>query len=96
MNTLGQTTPPSSPPNSGAIYRSALFLDPQVSVRPEGSPACLDCPASVWMIDQNRPKAYCSTLHAMTFGEDNRLISACEAKTAALLEYQSKLAQAES
>ena len=56
-----------------------FLTDAPVSDPPQGWPACATCAQSVWMIDRETPRAFCQTFGGMTFGEEARFISKCEA-----------------
>ncbi len=56
-----------------------FLADVPVSDPSRGWPACASCEHSTWMIDRKTPRAFCHLFAGLTFGEEMRFISRCEA-----------------
>src|SRR4051794_137255 len=84
--------PPREPENSSEpqVYISPVLSGIDPGDRPNPSPACETCPASVWFITNHLLKCYCSRMHLIVWDTRESPIMQCDGRELALMELQAQ------
>ena len=69
------------------LYISPVLLTLDTKHRPNPSPSCETCPASVWFIT-NRLKCFCSQMHLIVWDQKEPPIMKCDGRELALLKME--------
>jgi hypothetical protein len=67
------------------LYISPTLKNIDVQHRPEPSPACETCPASVWFSTSDQLKCYCSRMHLIVWEAQEPPILKCDGRELAIL-----------
>lgn len=74
--------------SSQPLYISPTLQNLSVKQRPQPSPACETCPASVWFNTNEQLKCFCSRMHLIVWDDQVTPIMACDGRELALLAMQ--------
>ena len=88
------TTIESTLERPGQASEQPLYISPTLSMleakrRPQPSPACETCPASVWFTTSDQLKCFCSRMHLMVWDDTVPPIMHCDGRELALMALQS-------
>ncbi len=67
LTTTASTPPESEPSSEQPLYISPTLKDLDGRHRPQPSPACETCPASIWFITSDQLKCFCSRMHLIVW-----------------------------
>ena len=92
-----RTTPASGPikhlpreespaPLHGAEYASPVLINLHDESRPNPSPACETCPASMWHTTNELLKCFCTRMHVIAWQANEPPIMTCDGREAAIEE----------
>ena len=88
MHDQNMTESPQTEPGQGSappLYISPTLLKLDVQQRPDPSPACETCPASVWFSTSDQLKCFCSQMHLIVWDESEPPILKCDGRELAIL-----------
>ena len=74
-------------------YTSPVLEKILPSARPKPSPACEDCPQSLWFATQDELKCRCSRMHLISWTQDEPPIMACDGREFAVMELLARMAE---
>lgn len=85
-----QTTTESVQTEPGQASAPPLYISPTLKNldakhRPDPSPACETCPASVWFSTSDQLKCFCSRMHLIVWDEGEPPILKCDGRELAIL-----------
>ena len=84
--TTTEPTQPTPPATSGQPpYISPTLAKLEAKHRPNPSPACETCPASVWFTTSDQLKCYCTRMHLIVWDQNEAPILSCDGRELALL-----------
>jgi hypothetical protein len=78
----------SEPPSEQPVYISPTLKDLDSRHRPQPSPACETCPASIWFTTSDQLKCFCSRMHLIVWDQTVPPIMTCDGRELALLALQ--------
>lgn len=87
------STTESAPTKRGQPSAPPLYISPTLQSlddkhRPEPSPACETCPASVWFTTDEKLKCFCSRMHLIVWDDKEDPILKCDGRELAILALQ--------
>lgn len=87
--TTESTSEPHELASEQPLYISPTLKAIDAKRRPQPSPACETCPASVWFTTSDQLKCYCRQMHLVVWDDTVAPIQQCDGREIALLALQS-------
>ncbi len=86
LTTTGSTADESMPSDAPLpLYISPILERLDAPLRPQPSPACETCPASLWFSTKDQLKCFCSRMHLLVWDDQVQPILRCDGREIALL-----------
>ena len=89
------TTPSETAPAPGDSSASPCYCSPVLAAlspaeRPDPSPACETCPASMWFSNPNELRCFCTRMHLVVWERKSPPVLRCDGRELALLAMEAE------